>query len=182
MKPDKLKLTRTDWLDLALQELTTHGYGALKAQPLAKKLKVTRGSFYYHFDSLEDFHEAVMRHWSDKTTVPLITDLQDHPTPQAAFNALLAITLRSGEKLERAMRSWATVDAQVAGWVKDVDDARITYTEQLLTDCGVAPVDARLRARLLYWAAIGRLMMPFPDASRLADEQVSRIASLMLTP
>ncbi|MDX8346741.1 TetR/AcrR family transcriptional regulator [Cognatiyoonia sp. IB215446] len=173
------KLTPTDWLDCALQELTTQGYGALKAQPLAKKLNVTRGSFYYHFESLVDFHAAVIRHWSAKTTSPLIADLAAHATPQETLRALLSITLKSGEQLERAMRSWATVNAQVAAGVKDVDDTRIAYAEELLRACGVAPRDAVPRAKLLYWAAIGRLMMPFPDDSHLSEDEIAGIAALM---
>ena len=61
-------LTAEDWLNLALQELKEHGYTALKAQPLAKKLNVTRGSFYHHFESLEAFHTAVIAHWSKSTS------------------------------------------------------------------------------------------------------------------
>lgn len=173
------KLTATDWLDCALQELMTQGYAALKAQPLAKKLNVTRGSFYYHFESLADFHAAIIRHWSATTTSPLIADLAEHATPQDALQALLSITLKSGERLERAMRSWATVDAQVAAGVKEVDDARISYAEALLQACGVAPADAKPRATLLYWAAIGRLMMPFPENSHLSEDETARITTLM---
>ncbi|MDX8352843.1 TetR/AcrR family transcriptional regulator [Cognatiyoonia sp. IB215182] len=175
------KLTPTDWLDCALKELTTQGYGALKAQPLAKKLNVTRGSFYYHFESLADFHAAIMRHWSAKTTLPLIADLKTHATPQDTLFALLSITLKSGERLERAMRSWATVNAQVAAGVKEVDDARIAYADELLQACGVTPAEATPRAKLLYWAAIGRLMMPFPDDSQLSEDEIAGIAALMRT-
>ncbi|MEM9755689.1 MAG: TetR family transcriptional regulator, partial [Pseudomonadota bacterium] len=52
------RLDTTQWLDHALGQLAEHGYGALKAQSLARGLGVTRGSFYWHFESLEAFQRA----------------------------------------------------------------------------------------------------------------------------
>ena len=45
------KLTAQDWLDIAESELAKSGITAVRVEPLAKKLKVTKGSFYWHFRS-----------------------------------------------------------------------------------------------------------------------------------
>ncbi len=174
-------LTKQDWLDLALDVLRTQGYAALKAQPLAKKLNVTRGSFYYHFESLEVFQDAVIAHWAARTSGPIIANLGQFRTPQLALLDLLQKTLQSGEGLERAVRSWATVQLDVAHAVQKVDLARMEVTKDLLVKCGILERDASTRARLLYWAAIGRLMMSFPDANRLTAAEIAEVASLMLT-
>ena len=177
---DRASLVATDWLDLALAELLACGYGALKAQPLAKKLNVTRGSFYHHFDSLEDFHEAVIDHWSERTSGQLIRVAQGTADPPKALDELLQKTLQSGEGLERAIRSWSTVDARVARAVEKVDQDRIAVAVALLVANDVPMSDAQARAQLLYWAAIGRLMLPFPDNNQLSRDQISDIAQLML--
>lgn len=173
-------LTREDWLNLALAELCDHGYTALKAQPLAKKLNVTRGSFYYHFESLEAFHSAVIAHWSLNTTGPVSQQAKSARSPRDALDNLLQTTLRSGEILERAIRSWSTVSPSVAKAVEQVDDARIKVAEKLLIAGGISKPAASSRARMLYWAAIGRLMLPFPKNNLLSRQDISELTEHML--
>jgi len=173
-------LSSEDWLDVALTELQESGYGALKALPLSKKLNVTRGSFYHHFDSLDVFHKAVIAHWSQRSSGEIIRTAIDASDPRAALEELLQRTLRSGERLERAIRSWATVQPNVAHEVERVDMGRIEVAEKLLLRSGVAPSNALSRARVLYWAAIGRLMLPFPDKNTLSDREISDLATLIL--
>lgn len=174
-------LTVEDWLNLALEELRAHGYGALRAQPLAKKLDVTRGSFYHHFDSLEAFHTAVIDHWSKKTSGQIALEAQGFDDPSEALDDLLQKTLRSGEALERAIRSWSTVAPTVAEAVERVDQERIGVAEALLREAGLPEVDSVARAKLLYWAAIGRLMLPFPQKNILSTSEISSVSALMIT-
>ncbi len=172
-------LTAEDWLDLALAALKDHGYTALKAQPLAKKLKVTRGSFYHHFESLEAFHASVIAHWSQETSGQIADAAQEIGDPRAALVDLLQKTLSSGEVLERAIRSWSTVAPAVAVAVQQVDQDRIMIAETLLIAGGVPKPAAKARAKLLYWAAIGRLMLPFPKENILSPTDISELGALM---
>lgn len=103
-------LRKIDWLETGLTELSAHGYGALKAQRLAKILKVTRGSFYYHFKNMDAFSAALVGHWSKNTTDALIARIDQKSAPDKALHRLIESAFKSGEKLERAVRSWATVD------------------------------------------------------------------------
>lgn len=176
---DSHSLTPEDWLDLALTELTSYGYNALKAQPLAKKLNVTRGSFYYHFVSLEAFHVAVIEHWSKSTTKKVAGQANAAETPRRALANLLQTTLRSGEALERAIRAWSTVTPAVAEAVDRVDQERIKIAESLLVNGGVAKQVATTRAKLLYWAAIGRLMLPYPESNLLSHREISDLTEHM---
>ena len=173
-------LTPADWLYIALQELRERGHGALKAQPLAKALNITRGSFYHHFDSLESFHAAVIKHWSELSSGQIIRTARETADPRQALDDLLQKTFRSGEALERAIRAWATVEPSVATAVAKIDAERIGVTEALLIQGGAPATEAKPRAQLLYWAAIGRLMMPFPAESTLSSAQLSGLARLML--
>lgn len=177
---DSAQLTHQDWLNIALKELRERGHGALKAQPLAKALNVTRGSFYHHFDSLESFHAAVIAYWSELSSGQIIRTAKETENPEQALNDLLQKTFRSGERLERAIRAWSTVEPRVAAAVAKVDQERIAVAEVLLIQGGVPSSDAKPRAQLLYWASIGRLMMPFPAESTLSSVEISRLAQLML--
>ena len=173
-------LTVEAWLNLALEELRSHGYGALRAQPLAKKLDVTRGSFYHHFESIDAFHTAVIDHWSTKTSGQIASEAKDFDDPLEALDDLLQKTLRSGEALERAIRSWSTVASSVAEAVERVDQERIGIADALLRQAGLHETESIARAKLLYWAAIGRLMLPFPQNNILSESEISGIAALMV--
>jgi AcrR family transcriptional regulator len=55
------QLTAKDWLDQGLKALTKSGFTALKAEPLAKAIGVSRGSFYWHFADIAAFHAAILK-------------------------------------------------------------------------------------------------------------------------
>jgi AcrR family transcriptional regulator len=173
------RLEKTDWLDFALGELAEKGHEALKAQTLAAGLGVTRGSFYWHFEDLDAFKRDLIGHWTDQTTGELLNAVVRDGDAQAQLIGLMSRAFRSGASMERAVRSWATVDAYVAGLVAAVDWRRIRFAEQLLIALGVAAAEVGPRARLLYWASIGRLMMAQPTDQGLSDAEIADMAALM---
>ena len=63
------RLSAQAWIDFALATLAREGFEALKADVLAHKLGVSRGSFYWHFkDKLENkLHKLVCANLLDLT-------------------------------------------------------------------------------------------------------------------
>jgi AcrR family transcriptional regulator len=57
------QLSAKDWLDQGLKALAANGVTALKAEPLAKAMGVSRGSFYWHFDDIGAFRTAILAYW-----------------------------------------------------------------------------------------------------------------------
>lgn len=70
------RLNRLDWLDHGLRTLASTGTNALKAEPLARSLKVSRGSFYWHFRDIEQFHIELLARWRQRTTADIIARLE----------------------------------------------------------------------------------------------------------
>src|SRR6266480_6160231 len=103
------QLSAKDWLDHGLKALAQRGFTALKAEPLAKAMGVSRGSFYWHFADIGAFHAAILKHWREVAAEEIIADLEraaDNPLPmllRRAFGGKLA--------LEKAVRNWATFDS-----------------------------------------------------------------------
>ena len=147
------QLTAKDWLDQGLKTLAKSGFTALKAEPLAKTMGVSRGSFYWHFADIGAFHAAILKHWREVAAEAIIADLErasDNPLPlllHRAFSGKLA--------LEKAVRSWATVDSAARAAVQAIDRRRLDYIESLLSSAGLASGTARGRAQILYWAFLG---------------------------
>ena len=164
------QLSAKDWLDQGLKTLAGSGFTALKAEPLAKAMGVSRGSFYWHFADIAAFHAAILSHWREVAAEQIIANVEagsqdDNP---------LALLLRRvfGEKLtlEKAVRTWASVDATARAAVQAIDRRRLGYVESLLTQSGLTADTARARAQILYWAFLGFALsdQPLPKARQQA--------------
>ena len=70
------RLTKSDWIDHGLRTLASDGANALKVGPMAATLKVSRGSFYWHFRDIADFRSQVLRSWQERMTDQVIQDIE----------------------------------------------------------------------------------------------------------
>ena len=165
------QLTPQDWIDLALTTLAHEGFGALKADSLARKLGISRGSFYWHFTDLRTFHARVISHWKQTATEAIIADIERYASPDERVLALLRHAFGGGGSLEVRMRTWAESNAEAARAVSDIDRRRREYIEGLLVEAGVESSLAATRAQLLYWTYLGAAL----SGSRLAGQRLDRI-------
>src|SRR5271163_3889943 len=70
------QLSANDWLDQGLKALAQSGFTALKAEPLAKALGVSRGSFYWHFADTGAFRAAILAHWREVAAERIIANVE----------------------------------------------------------------------------------------------------------
>jgi AcrR family transcriptional regulator len=175
------QLSAKDWLDQGLRTLAKHGFIALKAEPMAKAMGVSRGSFYWHFADIGAFHRGILEHWRDVAVERIIADIEALPPDGNALQALL--TRAFGGKpplLEGAMRSWAARDPVARSAVQAVDARRMGYIEKLLVDAGLPSEVARARTQILYWAFLGFALSdkpPSPTRRTAILKELLRIAS-----
>ena len=54
-------LDATAWIEAAFDALADGGIEAVRVDPLAKRLGVTRGSFYWHFTDRAALHQAMLK-------------------------------------------------------------------------------------------------------------------------
>ncbi len=162
------RIGRSEWIRGALDVLAREGIAGVRVEPLAARLNVTKGSFYWHFADREALHKAMLDHWRAVGTGEIITRIEcAGGTARARLRRLIAITARNakGAQLEGAMRGWARQDPRVASAMAAADRERIAYVAGLLCALGVKPAAADLRARILYLALIGSY---FSAAQRFA--------------
>jgi AcrR family transcriptional regulator len=173
------QLSAKDWLDQGLRTLAESGFTALKAEPLAKTMGVSRGSFYWHFADIGAFHAAILKHWRDVAAERIIADLEAS-SDESPMSLLLRRAFGGRLTLENAVRTWATVDPVARTAVQAIDRRRLSYIEHMLGKTGLAPDVARARAQILYWAFLGFALSdkPLPRARQQAVlEELLRIAT-----
>ena len=54
------QLNRNAWLEQALHVLREEGIQGVRIERLARDLGVTKGSFYWHFDNLDDLRQSIL--------------------------------------------------------------------------------------------------------------------------
>jgi AcrR family transcriptional regulator len=167
------RLTAQDWIDFALRTLAREGYDALKADVLARRLGVSRGSFYWHFADLGAFHARLIEHWKQKATEAIIADIERYGSREERLDALLRHAFGDGAALEVRMRAWADNNAEAARAVGDIDRRRQGYMEQMLVEGAVEQPQAATRAQLLYWSYLGAAL----SRSRLAGEPLDHMVT-----
>ena len=72
------RLSQKSWIEAGLSELASEGPKALAAEPLARKLGTTKGSFYWHFKDVPDFQKAVVKHWQSDAFAEMLHALEDN--------------------------------------------------------------------------------------------------------
>lgn len=165
------RLKTTDWLTAGLDALSELGPTALKAEPLAVRLGVSKGSFYWHFRDVPAFHGALLADWRDDS-IARIPDLMGNGATDVTRLRNLAQAFAAPDATEPALRAWANSNETARAAVDDVDDARLTQLQTLLSDIGI---DNPEMARILYASAIG--MTSLGNAS--PADHISAIGSLV---
>jgi AcrR family transcriptional regulator len=172
------KLNRQRWLTAGLQALAEAGPEALRIMPIAEQLQVTKGSFYWHFKSLEEYREAVLEEWERHYTGDAIASLKnDRIEPREKLRTWIVGATYADLRLERAVRSWALNNPIVTTVRQRVDAKRICFLGELL--CGVGwPLDtARTLAHWAYCAWLGYATL---DELKFSDLQLELILSRLM--
>jgi AcrR family transcriptional regulator len=172
------RLTKSDWIEHGLRTLANGGANALKVGPMATKLKVSRGSFYWHFRDIADFRSQVLQSWQERMTDRVIRDLEAAKAEPDRLKHLMRRAFVTKRSLDRAIRSWAAEDKDVATIVASVDAQRVAYIAKLLVAAGVESRRALPRAAFMYWAYLGQVIVMDPRHSSISALAMDDISDL----
>lgn len=163
------KLTAKDWLDIAESELSKSGISAVRIEPLAKKLKVTKGSFYWHFSSRKELFEKLLSNWRTRSTVAIIERLSDKElTPKERLRKLFLIPYKrhsktNGVALELAIRNWSQNDKAVKETLNEVDSHRLAFISMSFESLGYEKELANMMASRFYYTMQGISVVNIPQ-------------------
>jgi len=164
---------RSDWLQAAFQALREGGVEAVKVEPLARRLGLTKGSFYWHFRDREALLAALLEEWENRAGARILARLDAAGrTPEERLDMLLETVIREGRNaVDPAVRAWALTDGAVADRVARVDAVRLAWLAGLFRSLGEDEAAAATRARLAYLALIGEhaLRSAATPAERLTE-------------
>ena len=90
------------WLEAAYELLLESGVSTVKILPLAKKLGLSRTSFYWFFKDREELLGALIARWRDKNTGNLVKHgLPDGSSPDLSPNSFRSAAARADGRASR---------------------------------------------------------------------------------
>ncbi len=167
-------LGREDWIKTALEVLADLGPAAVTVASIATKLGVTKGSFYWHFQSREELLDCLIEEWRLHATRRVI-QIVDEEASSAREKILRVTSISSrssvhelGGALELTMRTWAKSNRKVRTVVAEVDKSRMAFLAQQYAEIR-SDGQADLVACLHYAFSAGlRLIFSFSDEEKSA--------------
>ena len=190
-KPARPQLDRAAWTQAALDTLADEGVTGIRVEVLAKRLHVTKGSFYWHFKDRQDLLAGVLETWKDGRIRDIIKQTRPEPGKEEAqifhvIDVYSASRNKKGILIELAMREWARRDAQAAATVEEVDAWRLRCARELFLAIGLPLHEASTRSMLLYAYVFGVSMMNCEkfdgDIARMKSDILNLIAIPAATP
>lgn len=147
-----------EWVKAGLETLASKGVDAVRVETIAAKLKVTKGSFYWHFTDRDAWLAAMLATWESNATERVIDVINEAGGSAASRLARLMELTRGHPKAPRselAIRSWGATEKKVSKTLARVDARREAYVRDLLIEHGLPKGEATARAHGLYLALIG---------------------------
>ena len=171
-------LTRDDWISGAWDMLGENGLDGVRVEPLARRLGVTKGSFYWHFKDRQQLVEALLDRWF------LIWDGQMSPHMEQAadpadrvwalFESVVGRVTR-GQTVSLRMLSHS--DADVARRIEERDAQRLAFLMEQLVAIGFSSDEARVRGQVYQTIMTGEYLR---SGGLPLEERIARARSYHL--
>lgn len=146
---------RSTWLQAGLRALAAGGPDAVRIEPLAQALGVTRGGFYWHFEGRGALLEELLNVWERASVDDVIARVErEGGDARAKLRRLSALAGASDEplRIDLAVRDWARRDPAVARRLRRVDNRRMDYLRSLFA--GFCPNEDEVEARCLIFYSL----------------------------
>ena len=180
MTAPRKRLTREDWLDLSLTELSAHGPDALRLDAICAAAGLTKGAFYHHFKDHSVFLDAVMEHWYQRQTEGVIGGVDPAAFSDDMFEALVEAAMKADFHLEMGIRHLVQHHPRLRSSLERADTRRMDFAVAIYAArFDLSEAEARDLAFMDYAAYAGFSLLK-PDISAEERLRLTRLYDRML--
>jgi AcrR family transcriptional regulator len=183
----RVRLSREDWINAALQALADDGPSGVAVERLAPRLGATKGSFYWHFKDREELIAEALATWEREDTDAPIEEMMEigDPVERLRVGTVMATEYEEAERPDVRLLPSAS-DPVVGEVAKRVQRKRLDLLAQTFREAGFTPAESRLRARLAYSLALGWHQQQLVEGSERATPRERaayqrRVVDLLMT-
>jgi AcrR family transcriptional regulator len=173
---------RRTWIEEGLRALAAGGPDAVRIDPLAKALGVSRGGFYWHFEDRGALLEEMLDAWERAATDEVIERVERKGgDARAKLRRAGALTF-SDELLpiDLAVRAWARHEPSVAERLRRVDNRRMDYLRALFGTFCADAAEVEARSMLAFSLLIGNHFMAADHGARSRADVLDLAARWLL--
>jgi AcrR family transcriptional regulator len=171
-------LTRGDWIAGAWDMLGENGLDGVRVEPLARRLSVTKGSFYWHFRDRQQLIDALLDRWFSIWDDQMLPDMEYAKNPADRIWALLqSVVARVTRGQTVALRMLSHSDPDIARRIQERDAQRLAFLTDQLVEIGFEPEEARVRGQVYQTIMTGEYLR---SGGLPMSERVSRARSFHL--
>lgn len=153
------RLSKQDWLNAGLDELSENGYEGIKIDRLCKRLEISIGSFYHHFVNIDDYIEKLGEAWEDLMHQHLVDALEQEAPPEERLRTFHDRVLDFPPRLEVVVRAWSFHHEHVSKIVDKMDKKRMRMLSAQFMELGHKADEAKVLAEVEYAAYLGVQML-----------------------
>ncbi len=179
-KPKAKRLTRESWIKGAFSTLYEEGIDQVRVERLAKKLQVTKGSFYWHFKDRSELLDALIEYWNDEMTKTVLENARMfHGDPvERIFSTLRDIISNERTQFDPVVRAWANHDPKAKKYVEKVDKMRTSFLTELFKDAGFNAEESEIRSRMMYYYVLGEAFVTKKESRTVRLKRIERKAEI----
>ncbi len=157
---EKTTLTAADWEQAALDLIAEKGLGGLGVEPLARRLGITKGSFYWHFPKRDQLLEQALARWEQQDNESLARSLDsDLPAAERLAEFVLRTSRQNRSHQIHAALCAASDDPRIKPVLERITCRRLDYLAKAFRELGLDDEAARHRARLTYTSYVGYIQL-----------------------
>ena len=155
--------------------LSSSGIGAVKIVPLAKKLGVTSGSFYWHFEHRPELYGALLEYWEREMTDNAIETAKAYsgPPENRIWNLMEEVMDSGMAKYDLAVWHWAQSDVKAQEVFTRTIEKRFAFATWMFRQVGFDRIQAEVRGRMMVVYMMG-------ESTLLPGEPIGRKELLRL--
>lgn len=154
------RLSAEDWAQAALDLIAEQGVGAVAVEPLARRLGVTKGSFYWHFPSRDALLVAALERWEKVEQETVFAQVEAVSDPSARLRQLFGLVAHEFKSHVIYSELLKALDhPAVQPVIGRVSERRMKFLSASFRQAGLTSTDAQHRARLAYAAYVGFLQL-----------------------
>jgi len=158
--PRTARLSANDWAQAALDMVAEQGVAAVAVEPLARRLGVTKGSFYWHFPSRDALLQAALERWESIEQESVFGSLEAVPDPRERLRKLFLLVAHETKPHIIYSELLKALDhPAVQPVITRVSQRRLDYLIASFRQAGMGRTEAQHRARLAYAAYLGFLQL-----------------------
>lgn len=185
LNPGRMKYE--DWVELGAEGLRQSGPTPFTVDNLCARAKRTKGSFYHHFDGIQAFTMAVVRHWIEletemveRATRAMARTLPGENEPIERLRSMWRLTAGTDHRLELGIRALALTDPEISGLVADTDARRESIMTDMLADAyGLDKIRAGHFARLFHALHLSAQMRAAEDIAGFSRGSVRTLVEML---